>query len=103
MAKLAREALVRVITRELKVSICQHIDTLSKLASTIEVKQYGMSIERRSNEKMEAMLSSPTSLIPDLICWFTGSDWNHVAIQMSNGDFLDLDRPGLQLLIDVVI
>lgn len=36
--------------------------------------------------------------IPDLICWFTESEWNHVCIQMADGNFLDLDRPGLRII-----
>lgn len=49
-------------------------------------------------KKWKLCLVRQQGLIPDLICWFTGSDWNHVAIQMSNGDFLDLDRPGLRTI-----
>lgn len=36
--------------------------------------------------------------IPDLIRWFTESEWNHVCIQMADGNFLDLDRPGLRII-----
>lgn len=36
--------------------------------------------------------------IPDLIRWFTGSEWNHVCIRMADGNFLDLDRPGLRVI-----
>ena len=49
-------------------------------------------------KKWKLCLVRQRGWIPDLICWFTVSEWNHVAIQMSDGDFLDLDRPGLRVI-----
>lgn len=49
-------------------------------------------------KKWKLCLVRQQGWIPDLICWFTGSEWNHVSIQMSDGNFLDLDRPGLRVI-----
>ena len=49
-------------------------------------------------KKWKLCLVRQQGWIPDLICWFTGSEWNHVAIQMADGNFLDLDRPGLRVI-----
>ena len=49
-------------------------------------------------KKWKLCLVRQQGWIPDLICWFTGSEWNHVAMQMPDGNFLDLDRPGLRVI-----